>query len=252
VHKHKNRSKPFLHTNFKLRHVWNAEKNASHDTQEISLTVRPHDPPKCLFLLDLSVLIGKKSFSGSPDPHPKRHNWCTYTELLLVITWRYASLVYAVVECLSVTRWCRIKTPKRGIMQTTPHDSRGISGASVACDRNGKSERQCVTLIATLIAQRWAWYNLQRCRRSGRKISVNVFKLHSHRYSALRCVAVWRRAPPRGGTAMHPVWMHLRAGPRGVVRCRAAPHVAASSVKETIAKYVPVCWRKTLTSVDMS
>jgi len=32
-----NQIKIILHTNCKLWHVWNAEKNASHDTQEISL-----------------------------------------------------------------------------------------------------------------------------------------------------------------------------------------------------------------------
>jgi len=37
VNKHRNEIKTILHTNFKQQHVWSAEKNDSHDTQEISL-----------------------------------------------------------------------------------------------------------------------------------------------------------------------------------------------------------------------
>jgi len=44
-----NQIKTILHTNFKLWHVWNAEKNASLDMQEISLI----ECSKCL----LPVLI---------------------------------------------------------------------------------------------------------------------------------------------------------------------------------------------------
>jgi len=51
-------------------------------------------------------------------------------------------------------------------------------------NRNGKSEQRV---------------RLRHCHRSGRKISVGLsaFKLRSHQMQciALRCVAVWRRAP---------------------------------------------------------
>jgi len=45
--------------------------------------------------------------------------------MAIFTTLRYASLVYAMALCLSVTSRCSAKTAKHRITQTKPHDSPG-------------------------------------------------------------------------------------------------------------------------------
>jgi len=110
------------------------------------------------------------------------HCHCIGTDDYEVRTWlHYTSMVYAVFNCLYVSpsytgivsKWLNV-----GICKQCYTIDQGFLVPMY--NRNGKSEWECVTFIATLIVQQWAWYDLQRCDRSGHKILVglNVFKMH--------------------------------------------------------------------------
>ena len=74
---------------------------------------------------------------------------------LLVTAWYYASAVYAVVVCLSVTLWYCTKTAQHRIMQIMPHDSLGT--LLFWCQRTG-----------------WPQYGGNKCKWGGLKLPLST------------------------------------------------------------------------------